>query len=70
VELTQVWAEGNSRKWTSFKFEAFGGSFENMGKTLKDSISSFISKRNHPPMLMSSNTSMSYPLWLQLYQKK
>jgi hypothetical protein len=69
VELTQVRTDANSRNWISLGFEAFGGTFEKMEKNLKDSISFFFSKRNNPPMVLSSNNSMSYPLWLQIFQK-
>lgn len=70
VELTQVWAEGFAQKWTSFGLEAFGDTFQNMGISLKDAILFFLSKRNEPPMLLSSKNSMCYPVWLQLFQIK
>lgn len=69
VELTQVSTETNSGNWLSFGFEAFGGTFENMDKILKDSISFFFSKRNKSPMVLSANNSMSYPIWLQIFLK-
>ncbi|SMD44403.1 hypothetical protein SAMN00777080_3024 [Aquiflexum balticum DSM 16537] len=69
VELTQVWADGSDEKWTSFGFEAFGGSFQNLGHTLKDSILFFISKKNQPTFLFSTQNSLSYPAWLQFFQK-
>lgn len=65
VELTQIWAEDDMQKWTSFGFEAFGGSFQNMKDTLIDSGLFFLSKRKKHPLLLASETSMSYPEWIQ-----
>ncbi|WP_194974258.1 hypothetical protein [Aquiflexum lacus] len=67
VELTQVWAEGSDEKWTSFGFEAFGGTFQNMGSSLIDSMLFFVSKKRQPFFLLSFQNSRSYPAWLQLF---
>lgn len=68
VELTQIWAEDHRQKWTSFGFEAFGGSFQNMKKNLTDSIHFFLSERKKPSLLLDSNNSMSYPEWIQKFK--
>jgi hypothetical protein len=65
VELTQIWKEGQTQKWTSFGFEAFGGSFQNRKATLIDSVLFFLSRRKNPPFLFETGNSMSYPKWIQ-----
>jgi hypothetical protein len=65
VELTQIWKEGQTQKWTSFGFEAFGGSFQNRKDTLIDSALFFLSRRKNPPFLFETDNSMSYPKWVQ-----
>jgi hypothetical protein len=68
VELTRIWAENDLQKWTSFGFEAFGGSFQNMKKNLTDSIHIFLSERKKPSFLLYSDNSMSYPEWIQNFK--
>lgn len=68
VELTQIWAEDDLQKWTSFGFEAFGGSFQNMKENLIDSIHFFLSERKKPSFLLHSDNSMSYPEWIQNFK--
>jgi hypothetical protein len=64
VELTEIWKEGETQKWTTFGFEAFGGSFEDLKENLIDAILFFLSKRKKPVILFSQENSMSYPEWV------
>ncbi|MCL6259907.1 hypothetical protein M3O96_12455 [Aquiflexum sp. TKW24L] len=68
VELTQIWREGDLQKWTSFGFEAFGGSFQNMKENLTESILFFLSTRKKTSLILQTDNSVSYPEWIQNFK--